>query len=157
MNEFFSNPSIFWPSVISAGSLMVSIWSYVNAKKESFVSQYSLRFNMYSKILDYCLFFIYHEINDVEIGKLRKKAVNGFRESQFLFPTESGVYEKIKEIIQLTGVIEHYYKEKKRYNHADLEVNALLGQLEELLIPYMSFNKVTQPQVKELRSSQSLS
>lgn len=110
---------------------------------------YNRRFEIYTRVLNYCNLFMMGDSKGVDYPEKKINFIVAFRESNFLFESNSGIYEIIKDLMQTCSFIEFYHANEKgitfdNNKHDDViskqnSIEEKLITLEKAMSPYLKF------------------
>lgn len=142
------------PLIISFFALMNSRYASKLTKEKLRLDLYNKRFDIYLKILDYSLQFRFpitlenNDVNKIYRPDFEISFIKAFRESQFLFKTNSQIYVIIEDIKnECSAIFSHYKYPDLRLNREILlskqnSIEEKLKMLETALIPYLRFELI---------------
>ena len=123
--------------------------SYYITKDKLRLDLYNRRFDIYTKVVDYSLQFRFPTPPGSLCDDKSVAFIKAFRESLFLFESDSGIYEYIEELKHLCSKINTFYQDPENSSlnlcqiHTEqLGIEETLKCLEQALLPYLKMNHI---------------
>lgn len=138
-------------TIISIANLIFFAFNVYTARTSYYIAQdklrfdlYNRRFDIYTKVLDYSLQFRTPTSPDSCSDEKNVAFIKAFRESLFLFESDSGIYEYIEELKDVCSRIYTFYHNNEnsslnltQIHTAQLGIEETLKKVEKALQPYL--------------------